>query len=269
MQNLRHIKLILIGDVVAKLGRKVLAEILPMLQKKYKPDAVIANIENLAHGKGVTKKTLTELSELGVTAFTGGNHAWKKEDPTSDEIRGSFALALPANDPRTVALLASASLKVAGETLHIISLEGQLGMNEEGIGSPFLAFDQLYDGFGKPKLLLLDFHAEMTSEKGAMGFYADGRASVVYGTHTHIPTADARILAGGTGFITDIGMTGSNDSVLGVDKHVIIDRFLGNKKTFEYPESGPSWLNAIYCELDPKTGHCTMIKQVQEYLTIN
>lgn len=269
MQKTQKIKLILIGDVVAKLGRRVLAETLTALKKKYAPDAIIANIENLAHGTGVTKKTLTELSELGVAAFTGGNHAWKKEDPAGDEIRGNFALALPANDPRTVPQLASASLTVAGETLHIVSLEGQLGMNEEGIGSPFLAFDELYDRLGKPKLLLLDFHAEMTSEKGAMGFYADGRASVVYGTHTHIPTADARILSGGTGFITDIGMTGSNDSVLGVDKSIIIDRFLGNKKTFEYPEDGPAWLNAIYCELDPKTGHCTMIEQVQEYLTIN
>ena len=261
-------KLILIGDVVAKLGRRVLAQTLPALKKKYKPDAIIANVENLAHGSGVTKKTLTELSSLGISAFTGGNHSWKKDDPASDEIRGSFALALPANDPRTIPQLASSSLAIGKAALHIISLEGQLEMNEEGIGSPFLAFDQLYDQLGKPKLLLLDFHAELTSEKGAMGFYADGRASVVYGTHTHIPTADARILASGTGFITDIGMTGSNDSVLGVDKSVIIDRFLGNKKTFEYPEDGPAWLNAIYCELDPKTGHCTMIKQVQEYLTI-
>lgn len=269
MARKEKIKLILIGDVVAKLGRRVLAKVLPALQKKYKPDAIIANIENLTHGKGVTAKTLTELSELGITAFTGGNHAWKKEDPASDEIRGNFTLALPANDPRTIQPLSRQSIEVNGATLHILNLEGQLEMGEEGIENPFTTFDALYEKLGQPKLLLLDFHAEITSEKVAMGYYTDGRASVVYGTHTHVPTADARILAGGTGFISDIGMTGSNDSVLGVDKSIIIDRFLGIKKTFEYPEVGPSWLNAIYSELDPKTGHCTMIKQVQEYLTIN
>ncbi|MDP2815866.1 MAG: YmdB family metallophosphoesterase, partial [Rectinemataceae bacterium] len=149
------IKLLLIGDVVAKLGRHVLAEALPTLQKKYKPDAIIANVENLAHGKGVTVKTLRELSDLGISAFTGGNHAWKKEDPASDEIRGRFPIALPANDPRTIQPLASTSIEVAGETLHIINLLGQLEMGEEGIASPFSAFDTLYDRLGEPKFLLL------------------------------------------------------------------------------------------------------------------
>jgi len=262
------VKLIILGDVVAKIGRQAVADVLPRWGKKYKADAVIANVENLAHGKGITKKTLAELKEAGVAAFTGGNHLWRKHDPASDDIRGEFSVACPANDPRTIPPLRWQTIKTKGGTLFILSLEGQLAMHDEGLTSPFIAFDSLYAEMGTPKMLIVDLHAELTSEKGAFGHYTDGRASVVYGTHTHIPTADTRILPDGTGFITDVGMTGSDDSVLGVEKHIIMKRFLGEKQTFEYPEQGPAWINAIFCELDPKTGHCTMIEQLQEKLII-
>lgn len=263
------IRLILIGDVVAKLGRKALRDTLREWQGKFKPHAVIANVENLAHGKGVTKKSLEELRIAGVTAFTGGNHVWQREDPLGEELH-SLNLALPANDPRTPETSQWISLPLGKEKLFVLNLLGQVMMPDATTENPFLTFDRLYNAMGKPHLLVVDLHAEVTSEKVAFGYYVDGRASVVYGTHTHIPTADTRTLAGGTGYITDIGMTGSNDSVLGVGKETIIKRFVHSEKLpFDYPENGPAWVNAIYCELDPATGRCISIKQIAKKFTIN
>ncbi len=261
------IKLIFIGDIVAKPGRRAVAEILPVWRKKYNPDVVIGNVENLAHGKGVTTKTLTELREAGVDYYTGGNHIWSKEDPASPEIKNSFQIALPANVEKTPEDQKWLEIKIGNRSLFVVNLLGREGINFEGTDNPFLAFDNLYERLGRPKLLVLDFHGEITSEKVAAGWYFDGRASAVLGSHTHIPTADAKILPQGTGYITDVGMTGINDGVLGVQKEIIIDRFLDKEKTaFVWADEGEKIVTGVYLELGVKTGHCLKIKLLSEII---
>ncbi len=265
-----NIKVLVIGDIVAKLGRSVMQQVLPELKEELQPDLIIANVENLSHGKGVMLKHLQELKDLGVNVFTGGNHVWSKENPLDDSIRAIAPFSLPANDPRTTPPFRFQTISINSVQLTIMNLLGTFEMYNETITNPFVAFDELYEQLHQPKFLIVDFHAEATSEKNAFGFHCDGRASAVVGTHTHVPTADERILAGGTGYISDMGMTGSNDSVLGVAKNVIIKRFLGTEKlSFDYPNTGPAWLNGVSLELDANTGKCATIKRIQKTLTIN
>lgn len=266
---LSTIRILFIGDIVGKIGRRTVASLLPALREEHKPDAVIANAENIAHGKGVTEKALAEMKAAGVDAFTGGNHVWSKSDPTDAELQKNYPLALPANDPRAPASLRLLQLPVAETTLYVLNLLGRFEMHDESSADPFTTFNELRTTLGGKTLLFVDFHAEATSEKVAFGFHVNGRASAVLGTHTHIPTADERILTGGTGYITDVGMTGSNDSVLGVAKEVIIARFLTeSKETFIYPETGPAWLNGVILDLDKNTGNCVRLERVQKTLII-
>jgi 2',3'-cyclic-nucleotide 2'-phosphodiesterase len=268
--KISNIHILFIGDVVGKLGRTVLREVLPQWKQEYAPDLVIANVENVSHGKGVMIKHLTELKELGIDVFTGGNHVWSKENPQDETIASIAPFALPANDPQTTAPSRYQVVTVNDVPVTIINLLGTFEMYNEAVTSPFKTFDELFTALHEPKHVFVDLHAEATSEKNAFGFYVDGRASTVVGTHTHIPTADERILAGGTGYISDCGMTGSNDSVLGVAKEVIIKRFLEEEKiSFEYPDSGPAWINGVFCELDANTGRCVTMKRLQKTLTIN
>jgi len=263
------ISFILLGDIVGKIGRSVIHNVIPKWKTKYRPDAIIANVENLAHGKGITEKTLAEMQEAGITAFTSGDHAWKKQDPAATAELLDAKIALPSNHPSTPTDYRWQTAMVADQKVFVLNLLGQVFMTDVGAKNPFTHFDSVFEEMGKPKFLLVDLHAEATSEKVAFGYYTDGRASVVYGTHTHIPTADTRIMEKGTGYQTDVGMTGSNASVLGVDKDVILNRFLETEKeTFIYPESGPAWANGLYVELDAETGTCTKIQRIEEILTI-
>ncbi len=263
-----NIRILILGDVVAKIGRRAVREILPLWKKKFAPDAIIANVENLAHGKGITESSLKELRDAGVTVCTAGNHVWHKEDPQKDSIRQILPIVLAANDSRTDAHARWHKLLLGNTELFVVNLQGQVFMADE-FENPFLVFDKLYDEMGRPKHLIVDLHAEATSEKVAFGYYADGRASLVYGTHTHIPTADERILPDGCGYITDCGMVGARESVLGVAKETIIKRFLGQgKEVFIFPENGPAWVNALLCELDEKTGKCIQLKRLAETIII-
>ncbi|MFH0873924.1 MAG: TIGR00282 family metallophosphoesterase [Candidatus Komeilibacteria bacterium] len=264
----KSLKIIFFGDVVGKLGRRAVITILPQWKKKYKPDLVIANVENLAHGKGITAKTLTELKTAGVTVFTGGNHVYGKEDPTDPELMANFSLALPANMIKTPDNLRYQKILSNQLELYVVNFLGQFQIESDGSTNPFLEFDKLYDELGRPKLLLLDFHAEATSEKVAFGLYCDGRASAIIGTHTHIPTADARILLGGSGYISDVGMVGGLNTVLGVKADIIINRFKGETTSFDWPENGEAIINAVYLELDSKTGHCLQITPLQANITV-
>jgi len=215
-------------------------------------------------------QTLAEMSIAGIEVFTGGDHIWSKIDPVEDELQNKYRIALPANDTRTSASLRWQKIKIADQEVFVLNLLGTVFMTNEYTDNPFQKFDELYEEMGKPKLLVVDIHAEATSEKVALGHYLAGRASLVYGTHTHIPTADQRILDEHTGYITDLGMTGSNKDVLGVDRHIIIDRFLEKEKSaFEYPEHGPAWMNAIYCELDITTGKCVKLTRLNAKSLIN
>lgn len=262
-------KILFIGDVVASIGRRGLALALPQLREKYKPDVAIANVENLAHGRGVTAKTLDEVRALGVDILTGGNHIYTKELETLDQRR--WNLVTPANDPRTKPDGGHTLVEVNGFRVLAINLFGQVFAKElDGLASPFHTVDAILQRYAGQRLdaVVVDHHAEATSEKVALGFYLDGRATAVLGTHTHIPTADERVLPGGTAYVTDVGMCGPLDSVLGVKKEIIIDRFVsGGRMVFDYPESGPVRCGAMLVTVGD-AARATAIERVDVTVTV-
>lgn len=262
-------KILFFGDVVGKAGRKGVVKVLPQLQKEYSPDIVIANAENIAHGVGITRATLNELIEAGVQAFTSGNHVWSKdevvqilEDPTITLVRPHNMPPSPGTGMKMIA--------VGPYQLMIMNLQGQVFM-EEGLNNPFLVVDQM---LASPEIkschgIFLDFHGEATSEKSAFGWHVDGRVSCVVGTHTHVATADARILLQGTAFVSDVGMCGLRDTVIGVDKDVIVKKFVtGRNIRHEIPEHGPVTINAVVVDIDPTTKKATSISRVDQTIEI-
>jgi len=266
-------KILFFGDIVGKISRSAISKVLPELKKKHQPDLILANAENLAHGKGVTEKTLQEMMEAGISAFTSGNHFYKKEDLSGKK----FPLVRPANYPVGVPGREYLKIEITPrqargkiKNVYIFNFMGRVFIRED-FDCPFRKFDELYKllKIKKNDILIIDFHAEATSEKNAFGFYADGRASVVLGTHTHIPTADEKILPNGTGYITDVGMVGPADSVLGVKKEIIIETFLTQmNKAHDIPEKGEVVVNAVLVNIDNKTGRCNDIKRVSKNILI-
>ncbi|KKP90112.1 MAG: Metallophosphoesterase [Parcubacteria group bacterium GW2011_GWA2_36_10] len=263
----KTIKILFFGDVVGSLGRKAVKIMLPIWQKKYQTDLSIANIENLAHGKGLTLKTLQEIKATGVDLFTGGNHIWSKEDILEIEKVEKFPIAFPANDSRTFPDYTYQSKKVQNQDVIVFNLCGRTFMQDDNLSNPFLAADKFLASFPPDAITILDFHAEATSEKRALGLYLDGRISAVLGTHTHVPTNAAQILANGTGYITDVGMIGSYPSVIGVEAQVIIDKFV-NESTLShrYPDSGQIEINALLLEIDKDSKKTVAIQNLREIL---
>ncbi|MBU1179745.1 YmdB family metallophosphoesterase [Patescibacteria group bacterium] len=275
------LKILVLGDVMGKIGRKALAKKLPVLKKKYSPDLVIANCENLAHGCGVTVKTLKEIFSAGVDFCTSGNHVWDKKGEFKKVIEDKELCKIiirPANYKK-IHRKAGEGYKIisaGGKKILIINLLGQAFMKAEAEKThppiPFL--EKILDEYKRKKIdaILVDLHCEATSEKRAMGWAADGMVSVVWGTHTHTPTADAQILPNGTGYITDLGMTGARDSVIGEKKENIIEGMRRKKFKIKHdiPEKGPAVIQGIYAEIEnnPSTplriGKTTKIKQILE-----
>lgn len=259
-------KILFFGDVVGRTGRKGVISVLPELKNKYQPDLVLANVENIAHGTGLTERTVAELFRAGITGGTTGNHAWRKE---SAEVIGKtigLPIATPANDSRTEKTKRWQIVKVGDKDVVLINLLGQTFMDDSNLTSPFLVFDEIYNELVTKKLnnyILVDFHAEATSEKIAFGWHVDGRAIAVVGTHTHVQTNDNRVLLGGTAYITDIGMCGPSDTVLGVDRKVIIKKFLTNEPvTFSIPDDGPADVSAVLIEIDDKAKKALAIEKI-------
>ncbi len=269
---MKLIKLIFIGDVMGKLGRKALAKIVPKWREKYQPDEFIVNIENLAHGKGVTAATLEELLPLGLRIFTGGNHIWSKGGVNQLLVDKRFTLVVPANDSRVESGCGARVIEVGGNQLLLVNLVGQVFMTdpEVVVVNPFIALDEiLRANDSKVKNIIVDFHAEATSEKVAFGWYADGRVTAVCGTHTHVPTADAKILPKGTAYVTDVGMVGGVETVLGVKKDIIVNRFSQqDKMSFDFPDAGPAEINAVLLEFNPATGRASHIERLQENVVL-
>lgn len=251
-------KLLIFGDVVGKLGRRGVRVMLPVWREKFSPDVIIANVENVMHGKGIGRAQIDELRSAGVNIFTGGNHSLEGKNVAEILNDETIPITRPANIPNAPgrgALLykfpAPPSVSPGAEvSLLVINLIGQVFMKQE-YGSPFLAIDKILEEYQNlTPYIILDWHADATSEKTVMGWYLDGRVSLVYGTHSHIPSADAKILPKGTVYITDIGMTGGYNSVIGVDPGQAIERFKGQrKKSAEVVESGPVEVSAILVEL--------------------
>ncbi len=261
--------ILFIGDIVGRLGRVTVAEILPSLKKRDNIGLVIANGENLAHGRGVNRRVLEEVKESGVDFFTSGDHIFDKED-FKNEIE-YLPILKPANFPTSQPGFGyyPLDLKEKGRFL-IISLVGRtfIEYRDFEVASPFTTVDKILDEYKDEKLtgILVDFHAEATSEKVAMGWYLDGRVSAVLGTHTHVPTADFRVLPKGTAFVSDVGMVGARDGVLGVKKEIIVNRFLNPeiRESFEWVEKGPTVFNSVLVEIDEKNGKAKSIRRVDE-----
>lgn len=263
------LKVLFFGDIVGKIGRRAISKILPELKKKHKPDLVLANAENLAHGIGLTAKTIKEMKEAGIDYFTSGNHIYKKE--TSEEVmRVAGALVLrPANYPPKAPGLGEKMIELGVKKILMVNLIGRVFMAED-FDCPFRKFDEIYEKYKKENpVIIVDFHAEATSEKVAMGHYLNGRAAALLGTHTHVPTADERILSKGTAYISDVGMVGAYDSIIGVDKKNIIEMFLTQMPfPHEIPETGQAQVNAVLLEFEAKENKATKIERLSQIVEI-
>ena len=252
-------KLLFVGDVVGGLGRRTLASLLPDLRKTHELDFVVVNGENSAGGVGVTEKTARDLLEMGADAITLGNHAYRHREVYGFLDREE-RIVRPANFPKGSPGRGHTVVESGGQRLGVINLSGQLYL--EAVRSPFSEADALLaDLRGATDHVLVDMHAEATSEKVAMGWYLDGRVTACVGTHTHVPTADARVLPGRTAYITDVGMTGPRGGVIGVKREQAIERFLTlTQVRFETSREDP-WLNAVLVEADDE-GRATRIEQL-------
>jgi len=247
-------RILFIGDIIAKPGRRMVERHLPRLQQEYAVDFTIANGENAAGGLGLNRAAFRELHELGVDAFTLGNHTWGNKE-LAQFIDKEKRILRPGNlSAKPLPGAWYQYYQVGKAELLVANLIGRIYMKPAEC--PFAALDNLLqEARDRTLFIFLDFHAEATSEKMAMGWYADGRISALAGTHTHIQTNDARILPRGTGYVTDAGMTGPRDSVLGVDKDIIIDKFTRQiPKHFE-PAKGDLQFNGVLFDL-ADTGRC-------------
>lgn len=248
-------KILFIGDVVGKSGRKILQEVLPQWKEKYKPDVTIVNVENLAHGKGVTLNTLSALDGLGIDAYTSGNHVFDKGDLSKESFEKYPNLIRPANFGDQLPGHGYYRFSQNSQQYLVLNLNATVFMEKQfegGISNPFLALDKLLlEQAQKGDIIVIDFHSEATSEKIAFGYYADGRVAAVFGTHTHVPTADARVLSGGTAYISDVGMTGARDGVLGVKAENALKKFLDPTVKFknEPEEEGIMQINGVLVEV--------------------
>ncbi len=218
------IRIFFIGDIIGRYGRHFLKKALPLLKKKYKPDLLIANGENLAGGLGITSKTSEEIFNAGVHVMTSGNHVWDKKEAL-ELLNSEEFIIRPLNFPRSNPGRGYCQYRIDNDCkVTIVNLQGRVFM-EPVVDNPFLAIKEFLKTV-KNRIILVDFHAEASAEKQAMGFYLDGKVSAVLGTHTHVPSADLRILSGGTAYQTDVGMIGSLDSIIGMKKNPIISKFL-------------------------------------------
>jgi metallophosphoesterase (TIGR00282 family) len=255
------VKLLFVGDVVGKVGRQTLAALLPGLRERHQPDFVVVNGENAANGIGITQKTARELLELGADAITLGNHAYRHNE-VYELLDREQRIVRPANYPKGSPGRGWTVIEKDGRKLGVLNLSGTVFL--DAARSPFHEADAtLAELRSRADHVLVDMHAEATSEKVAMGWHVDGRATACLGTHTHIPTADARVLPGGTAYCTDVGMTGPRGGVIGVVKENALRRFMTlTNVRFETSREDP-WLNGVLVEAGDD-GLATAIQQVLE-----
>ena len=254
-------KILFIGDIVGKPGRELIRKGLPGLADRLEVDLVIANAENAAAGFGVTKDIGDALLESGVHVMTSGNHIWAKKD-VIEYIGGEPRLLRPANYPAGVPGRGSYVAQTGdGRAVGVINVMGRVFM--QSIDDPFtVVLKEIEAMRGRTKVIVVDFHAEATSEKVAMGWYLDGKVTLVVGTHTHVQTADERILPNGTAYITDAGMTGPHDSIIGMEREPSLARFLNGMPSRYEPATGNPRLNGVVIEADDKTGRALAISRV-------
>jgi len=254
----------MIGDIVGRPGRQAVKDNITGLISEFKVDITVANGENSAGGNGLTREVGRELLAMGIDVITMGNHVWNHKE-IFNYISQEKRIVRPANyPPGAPGLGVNVFIAGNGTSVAVMNLSGRVFMPE--LDCPFRKVDEMLASLDKQvRVVLLDFHAEASSEKVAMGWYLDGRVSAVCGTHTHVQTADERILPGGTAYITDVGMTGPRDSVIGVKKELVIEKFITQlPRRFEVANSSYQ-LNAVLVDIDDTTGRATDIRRIQNY----
>lgn len=249
-------RILMIGDIIGRPGRRAIRSLVPEMREEHGIDLVIANAENTAGGFGLTLETAYELLENGVDVLTSGNHIWDQKEivPHMDE---GLPLVRPANYPD-----APGRGYIVHDGVMVMNLIGRVFMAP--LDCPFRTAASILNEVAEdgPKVVLVDFHAEATSEKQAMGWYLDGRVSAVVGTHTHVGTVDTRILPSGTAYVTDVGMTGPVDSVIGSDSSAVLDRFLTGLPNRLTVASGPVVMNSVLVEIDSQSGKALSIDRM-------
>ncbi len=252
-----------IGDIVGAAGRRALKHTLPYLKNKHKPDIVIANGENAAGGRGITAKIAYEMFDWGVNGITLGNHAWDHKE-IFDFIDSEERMVRPANYPSGTPGKGYTTIKAGGKELAVINLQGRTFLPP--LECPFQTVDSILEKVKKKsKCILVDFHAEATSEKISMGWHLDGRVSLVVGTHTHVQTNDETILPQGTAYVTDVGMVGSREGVLGMEKNAVLQKFKTQLPVRFTADDGKWHFHAVFVEIDEQTGLAVSIRLIRMY----
>jgi len=256
-------RILFIGDIFGQPGRRIVKDTLPLLREELRPDLVVANAENAAAGFGITPALVEELLDLDIAVLTSGNHIWDKKEIypyLRDQVNGR--LLRPANYPTGAPGHGLFVGKTpAGIGYAVINLQGRVFMPP--LDCPFRKADEILRSIPEDVMIrIVDMHAEATSEKQALGWYLDGRVTAVLGTHTHIPTADETVLPQGTAYLTDLGMTGPYESVIGVERQAIIQKFLDQLPTRFEVAKGDVRLSAVLLEADPQTGHALSLRRI-------
>ena len=255
-------RVLFIGDVVGSMGREMITEYLPRLKKKFRPQVTIVNGENAAAGRGITEKIYKKFLQDGVDVVTMGNHTWDNRD-IFEFIDQAKKMVRPANFPEGTPGQGIVFVKVNQLELAVINMQARSFMVD--LDDPFRKMNELIEEARKrTPIIFVDFHGETTSEKQAMGWFLDGKVSAVVGTHTHVQTNDARILPQGTAYLTDVGMTGPYDGILGMRREPVIEKFLtALPKRFEVVENGRGLVSGCLLEIDDVTGKAKTIELIQ------
>ena len=258
--------ILFIGDIIGKPGRRIVRETLYPLINQHQVDFCVANAENSAAGFGITQSVVHQLLDMGIDCLTSGNHIWDKKE-IAEVLNLEPKLLRPANYPESTPGHSYGLFESkGGHRIGVLNLVGRVFMT--CVDCPFQVAERVLPILQKESLVILvDFHAEATSEKLAMGWYLDGRVTAVVGTHTHVQTADNRILPQGTAYITDVGMTGPFDSIIGIQKEAALNRFLTQTPQKFLIANSNLAMNAVLIECDPKTGHALRIERIQLPLT--
>lgn len=259
----KKVKIIFIADIVGEHAVSYVVEQIPQLKREYQPDFIIANIENAQNGKGINVPLAMKLKRGGIQGMTSGNHIWdiRNRDVLNDSNLAQIIIR-PGNYPEDLPGKGFTFLRTDKFQIALVNIQGLTFM--ESIGCPFEYLQKkLIEVRSKSKVIIVDFHGEATSEKIAFASYFDGKVSAILGTHTHVQTADEQILPMGTGFVTDAGMTGPSNSVIGMDKNHAIERFRKHIPNHYKLAKGDIQLNGIYLEIDVESGKCEKIKRIK------
>lgn len=256
-------KILILGDVFGRIGRNAVKQYLEDAREKLKLDLIIANADNVASGRGPTLKTYEEMIEAGIDVMTCGDHIWDQKEASEILTKRDSKLIRPANYPADCPGKGSISVEVKGQKVAIVALLGRV-FTTEGLESPFTVADKVLADL-KEKIIVVDFHAEATSEKNALGYYLADRVSAVVGTHTHVQTSDERIIDG-CAYISDIGFCGARDSVIGVKKELSIQRFLSAMPLKYEAGEGRAQVNGVVITIDEKTGRAGSIERIFEII---